>query len=141
MKITSYLIFNGEAEDAANFYADALSGRIENLSRYNRIPPMKGMPPIDELNADLIMHCCINFEGGSISVADTLPNDPRDFGNCGHMLTLSCSSAAQAEAVWAKLNAGAIAINCPLGETFYAKLYGEVIDKFDVLWAVMYEEA
>ena len=141
MKITSYLVFNGQAEEAAGFYADVLGGRIENLYRFSQMPPVEGMPPIPDDCKQWIMHSCIDFPGGSMSVADTLPSDPRDFGNGGHILTLSCDSAAQAEAAWAKLTAGAQKISCPLQETFYAKLYGEVVDRFGVLWAVMYEEA
>ncbi len=141
MRITSYLFFNGQAEEAANFYAEALGGSVENLYRYEQMPPMDGMPPIPAECSQWIMHCCIDFPGGSMSVADTLPNDPRDFGSHAHVLTLSCDSEAQAEAFWAKLTADAQKINCPMQETFFAKLYGEAIDKFGVLWAVMYEEA
>ncbi len=75
-----------------------------------------------------------------MSLADTLPDDPRNFGNGGHMLTLSCDSIEQAEKAYNKLCSGALKINCELGETFYAKRYGEVVDRFGVLWAVMYEE-
>jgi PhnB protein len=74
-----------------------------------------------------------------MSVADTLPSDPRSFGNGGHVLTLSVDSVAEAETAWARLTAGARKINCPLAEAFFAKRYGEVTDRFGVLWAVMYE--
>ena len=39
MKLTSYLVFNGQAEEAANFYADVLGGKIDNLYRYESMPP------------------------------------------------------------------------------------------------------
>jgi PhnB protein len=141
MKITSYLFFNGQAEEAARFYADLLGGTLENLYRYWDMPPMEGMPPIPDECKELVMHCCIAFPGGTMSVADTLPSDARTFGNGGHMLTLACESVAQAEEAYGKLSADAQKINCPLGESFFAKRYGEVIDRFGVLWAIMYEEA
>ncbi len=140
MNITSYLIFNGQAEEAAGFYADLTGGTIENLYRYWDTPHMEGMPAVPEDSKDKIMHCCIVFPGGSMSLADTLPSDPRNFGNGGHILTLSCDSAGQAEEAYGKLCAGAQKINCELGETFWAKRYGEVVDRYGVLWAVMYEE-
>ena len=80
MNITSYLIFNGQAEEAANFYADALGGKVENLYRYDSMPPQPDMPVPDDFKQK-ILHCCISFPGGSMSAADTLPNDPRNFGN------------------------------------------------------------
>ena len=139
MKITSYLMFNGQAEEAANFYVGALGGSIENLYRYNQMPPSEGESPYPAECAEWIMHCCVDFPGGSMSVADAPPFDPRSFGNGGHILTLSVDSAEQARAVWARLADGAQKIDCPLAEAFWAKLYGEVVDRFGVRWAVMYE--
>jgi PhnB protein len=140
MKITSYLMFNGEAEEAANFYVGVLGGKIGDLYRYSEMPPMSGC----EVPADYVQkvgHCCISFPGGSMALADTLPSDPRTFGNGGHILTLSCDSAAQAEEIYAKLVADARKINVELDEVFFAERYGEVVDRYGVLWAVMFEKA
>lgn len=139
MKLTSYLVFNGVAEEAAGFYANALGGKIENIFRYDSMPATPEMPVPDECK-QLILHCCIGFPGGSMSVADTLPHDKRNFGNKGHMLTLDCDSIAQAEEVYAKISAGAQKIECELGEAFFAKRYAEVLDRYGVLWAIMFSE-
>lgn len=140
MNLTSYLVFNGQAEEAANFYAEALGGKIENLYRYDSLPAESGMPEVPQDYKQKILHCCINFPGGSMSVADTIPNDPRNFGNGGHMLTLCCESIAQTEQVYAKLSVGAQKIQCELAEAFFAKRYSEVVDRYGVLWAIMFEE-
>jgi Uncharacterized protein conserved in bacteria len=139
MTLTSYLIFNGQAEDAANFYADLLSGKIENLYRYDSMPVEPGMPEIPSDFKEKILHCCIEFSGGSMSVADTMPNEERSFGK-GHMLTLMCDSIAQIEEVYAKLCVNAQSVQCELAEAFFAKRYAEVVDRFGVLWALLYEE-
>lgn len=138
MNLTSYLVFNGEAEEAAHLYANVLNGNIENLYRYESMPPSPEMTVPEECK-QLIMHCCILFPGGSMSVADTLPHDKRDFGNKGHVLTLNCDSIVQAEEVYAKLSADAQKIECELGEAFFAKRYAEVVDRYGVLWAIIYE--
>lgn len=137
MKLTSYLIFNGQAEEAANFYAGVLGGKIENLYRYEGMPPCPEMPVPDECK-QMVIHCCIVFPGGSMSVADSLPHDKRDFGNKGHMLTLHCDSIAHAEEVYAKLSKDAQEIVCELGEAFFATRYAEVVDRYGVLWAVIF---
>ena len=141
MKITSYLIFNGQAEDAANFYADLLEGKIGDIYRYDSMPPQSGMPEVTDDFKQKIMHCCIVYPGGSMAVSDTLPNDPRNFGNGGHMLTLACDSIAQTEKIYAKLCVDAQKIQCELAEVFWAKRYAEVVDRYGVLWALMYEES
>lgn len=139
MKLTSYLIFNGQAEEAANFYAEVLGGKIGDIYRYNSMPPTPEMS-VPEDCMQMILHCCIAFPGGSMAVADTLPSDARDFGNRGHMLTLNCDSVAQVEEVYTKLCVGSQKIQCELGEVFFAKRYAEVVDRFGVLWAIMHAE-
>ena len=79
MKLTSYLVFNGQAEEAANFYADVLGGKIDNLYRYESMPPTPEMPVPEECK-QMILHCCIAFPGGSMAMADSLPHDKRNFG-------------------------------------------------------------
>ena len=140
MKLTSYLIFNGQAEEAANFYADLLGGKIGDLYRYDSMPAQPDMPETPDEFKQKIMHCCISFPGGSMAFADTLPNDERNFGNGGHMLTLQCDSIVQTEEVYSKLCIGAQKIPCEISETFFAKRYAEVVDRYGILWALLYEE-
>jgi PhnB protein len=131
-------MFNGQAEEAANFYAAELGGTVENLYRYKDMPPMPGYEvPVGY--GHKIGHACLAFSGGTMSVADTLPADPRTFGSGGHMLTLNCDSVEQAEGAFAALSKEAQKITCPMQEVFYAKRYGELVDRFGVLWAVMFE--
>ena len=72
MKLTSYLVFNGQAEEAANFYADVLGGKIDNLYRYESMPPTPEIQVPEECK-QMILHCCIAFPGGSMAMADSLP--------------------------------------------------------------------
>lgn len=139
MKITSYLMFEGQAEEAAGFYADLLGGKVENLYRYSQWPPSPDAPKVPEEYKEKIMHCCVVFPGGAMSVADTLPGHSRSLGDGGHVLTLSCDSIEQAEQVYARLAKWARKIPCEMGEVFYAKRYGEVMDKYGVLWAILFE--
>ena len=142
MKISPSLIFDGQAEEAANFYADALGGRVAHFHRYADFPPMEDMPPLPEEYKQRVGHCCIEsdrFPGGTMNIADTVLSDTFVAGN-NQMLTLSVDSTAEAEDVWTKLSVGAQKIMCPLQETFYAVLYGELLDRFGIQWAVMYEK-
>ena len=140
MKLTSYLIFNGQAEEAANFYAGVLGGKIENLYRYDTMPLQPGMPDVPEEFKQRILHCSIDFPGGEMSAADSLPGNETNFGKGGHMLTLMCDSITQTEEVYAKLSIDAQKIQCELSESFFAKRYAEIVDRYGILWAVMYEE-
>lgn len=133
MKLTPYLVFNGRAEEALNFYAGIFGGRIENLHRYDSIPDTA------DDQKQKILHACLLFDNGSLSAADTVPEDKADFGRLGHMLTLDFDCVTKIEEVYAKLCDGAQEIRCPLGEAFFAKRYAEVYDRFGVLWALYLE--
>ena len=133
MKLTPYLVFNGRAEEALKFYVYVLSGKIENQHRYDSIPD------IAEEHKQKILHACLLFDNGSMSVADTLPNDKADFGRLGHILTLAFDSVEAIESVYEKLCEGAQEIRCELTEAFFAKRYAEVYDRFGVLWALIVE--
>ncbi|NCC09086.1 MAG: VOC family protein [Bacteroidia bacterium] len=139
MKLTSYLFFNGQAEEAAHFYATVLGGQLGELYRYESMPAESGLPDVPEDCKQHVLHGSVFFSGGMLSVADTLPGDERRFGD-GGMLTLYCDSMAQIEEVYAKLSAGAQKISCELGEVYFAKRYAEITDRFGVLWALLYEE-
>jgi PhnB protein len=134
MKITPYLFFNGNAREAIEFYSDLLGVQPGNLCRYDEMPPMEGCDvPADF--GDKIGHCCLTY----LSVADTPPSDPRSFADGGQLLTISCDSMEQAGQLFEKLSRDARKITWPMGEVFFAKRYGEAIDRFGVLWGVMYE--
>lgn len=139
MTLYPYLNFNGQAEEAATLYATLLSGTIENLCRYNQMPPVEGMPPIPAEWANKLMHCCLTYPGGSLSLADMHPAMPATRGN-NIVLTMTCDSAEQTQKAWTILSEGALNIGYPLGEAFFAKLYGELTDRFGTSWAVMFEE-
>jgi PhnB protein len=141
MKISPYLMFNGEAEAAANFYASVLDGTIENLTRYGDFPPVEGAPALPAEYLQRIGHCCIaspHFPCGTLGISDTVMGDTLSFGN-GYMLTLSTDSVTKAETLWGRLSDGAQRIMSPLSEPFFAKRYGELTDRFGVQWAVMCE--
>lgn len=46
----------------------------------------------------------------------------------------------QAEEAYAKLIVDAQKIECELSEAFFAKRHAEVVDRFGVLWAIMFDE-
>jgi PhnB protein len=133
MKLTPYLVFNGIAQEALNFYAAILNGKIENLHRYET------MPDVPDHYKEKILHACLTFNNGSLSVADTCPNEKSDFGRNGHILTLDFDSITAIEEVYAKLCEDAQEIKCKLCETFFAKRFAELYDRFGVHWALIIE--
>lgn len=135
MKIKSYLSFNGNAEEALNFYAGVFNGTIGEIYRYGSCPGMES----SEEYKDKIAHSCLSFNDCTFSIADTMPDTKADFGSLGHTITVFCDTEEQLRDIYAKLSVGG-QIKCELCQPFYAKIYAEVIDKYGVFWALIIEE-
>lgn len=134
MKIKPYLSFNGNAEEALNFYAGVFNGTISEIVRYEEYKEMES--PVEY--KDKIIHSDLDFNGCSVSMADLLPDTKANFGSLGHTITVFCDTEQQLKDIYAKLAVGG-QIKCDLCQPPYAKLYAEVIDKFGVLWALIIE--
>ncbi len=134
MKIKSYLSFNGNAEEALNFYAGVFNGTVGEIYRYGQYQEMESPPEYK----DKIIHSCLTFNACTISIADTMPGTKADFGSLGHTITVFCDTEEQLKDIYTKLAVGG-EIKCELCEPSWAKLYAEIIDKFGVLWALIIE--
>jgi PhnB protein len=51
-----YLNFNGNCEEAFNFYKSALGGEFQYIGRFKDMPPQEGQPPMSEEMGNRIMH-------------------------------------------------------------------------------------
>lgn len=60
MKIVPYLTFDGNAEEALNFYSKALGGEVKFIQRFGESPM-----PFDEPDKHKIMHATFVFSEAS----------------------------------------------------------------------------
>ena len=75
MQIESYLFFNGDCEDALNFYAQALGGQVTALMRYEGSPMDNAELPANWKQK--IMHANFEAEGSKFMASDGMPGQPR----------------------------------------------------------------
>lgn len=135
MKIKPYLTFNGNAEDALNFYIKVFNASVDELCRYKDYEGFNDNP----LFQDKIIHSNLNFNNCTISLADAMPGINTNFGNMGYTITIFCDSEQQIRDIYSKLSVSG-EIKCELSTPCYAKLYAEIIDKFGVSWALIIEK-
>lgn len=135
MKLNTYLHFKDNCEEALNFYAKALGGKIAFMLRYNE------SPAANECGKDMgpkIMHGRIVI-GDYVIMASDCPPDryqtPAGFG-----ISVNVDSAKEAEQYFAALSEKAKAIVMPMGETFWADRFGMLVDQFGVSWMVNCEK-
>jgi len=129
MKVIPHLHFNGQCEEAFNLYARVLGGNA-NFFRYEG-SPAAGMAP--EGWANKVMHASVNFGSERIYGADVPPQyfrQPQGFAVC-----IETDDVAKAEAIFNALAEGA-SVKMPFAETFWAKRYGDLTDRFGTEWMI-----
>ena len=131
MQIQPYLFFEGRTEEALEFYKGKLGAQVEFLMRYKDNPDPKYNPPN---SGEKVMHSCFRVGDTQVMASD---------GNCsgkpsfqGFSLTFNAKDEADAKRRFNALAEGG-QVNLPLSETFFAKSFGMVADRFGLTWMVM----
>ncbi|MCL7715318.1 VOC family protein [Stenotrophomonas mori] len=134
MKLIPFLGFNGDTHEAMAFYARALGGKVVSEMHYSDMPPESGMdgdgcggfmPPPDH-----VAHCQVEAGGAVLMGADGTQR-----GEGGITITVDVESVDDAERIFAALAEGG-QVQVPLGETFWARRWGMLVDRYGKPWMV-----
>ena len=130
--LVPYLNFAGNCNEAMNFYKDCLDAKLE-IQTAAQSPMAEQMPPGMK---DFVLHA--RLEKGNIIL---MASDAKDKNMTrGDMLTLmvQCDTEEEIKVYFANLSAGG-KVNMPLAKQFWGATYGQVTDRYGVLWAFNYE--
>jgi PhnB protein len=130
MNLSTYVTFAGTCEEAFKFYAQHLGGTIDMMTTYDSAPA--GMRPNDDWDKK-IMHGSMTIGGTILMGMDASPAMYQK--SQGFYVSLSVASVEEAEKAWAALSEGG-QIRMPLAESFFAKRFGMVADKFGIPWMI-----
>jgi len=131
MAITPYLFFDGRCEEAITFYKKALGAEVQMLMRFKEGPDQNMCAPGNE---EKIMHACVKVGGMPVMMSDGRAQMQPKFE--GFALSLDAKDEADAERLFAALADGG-KVQMPLTETFFAKRFGMVADRFGVGWMLL----
>ena len=130
-----YLMFNGNCEEAVEFYRKAIGANVEMMMRFKDSPepPPPGMAPPNWDNK--VMHTSFRVGGTMVMASDGCgcPEDKKGFN--GFSLSLAVHSEAEADRYFNALAEGG-KINMPLGKTFWSPRFGMLEDRFGIGWMI-----
>ncbi|MBV8093988.1 MAG: VOC family protein [Acetobacteraceae bacterium] len=126
-----YLAFNGSCTDAMRFYAEVLGGKLSIMT--NRRSPFADRCPPEHL--DRVMYAQLELEDGVSLYAGDRPPDMPYQGIHGISIALNYDSAEKAQQVFDALATGGT-VTMPFSETFWARKFGMVTDRFGCHWMV-----
>lgn len=132
-----YLNFQGNTEEAFNFYRKVFGGEFVSLIRFRDFPDNSMGVADNEL--DKIAHIALPLGPHNLLMAtDAVTSWGRPFLRGNHSyINLEVESAEEAEQIFNSLEEGG-SVEMPLQQTEWAERYGICVDKFGVQWMVNY---
>lgn len=137
--VNTYLNFNGNCEDAFNFYKSVFGGEFTYIGRFGEMPPQEGMPPMNEADKNKIMHVGLPIGSTVLMGSDTGGEWAPTFlqGN-NFSVNINPESKEEADKIFNGLSAGG-QVTMPMADTFWGAYFGMFTDKFGVNWMVNFE--
>jgi PhnB protein len=133
--ITPYLVFNGDCQDAMDFYRSVFPCDEPKIMNYGDYMPEGSKTP-PELLRTWILHGELTICGTNVWFADEAT--PYIKGD-SIRLSASVPTGKDAEAIFDALCVGGT-VSLPPTETFYSVFHAAVTDKFGISWNVVAEE-
>ncbi|MGA1984514.1 MAG: VOC family protein [Acidobacteriaceae bacterium] len=133
MKLNTYLNFGGNCEEAFKFYEKHLGGKTTGIFRWSQMPDAAMHTPPGMENK--VLHGRLEIGETHLLAADVPGAEPIRSA----YLTLTVDSSQEAERIFSALSEGG-QVTMKMEETFFAHRFGQVRDKFGVLWMIIHEK-
>ncbi|WP_438449069.1 VOC family protein [Gorillibacterium sp. sgz5001074] len=136
MSAITYLNFDGVAEQAIDFYSEALQATVVKKVKFGDLPQNPSYP-LPENECNMIMESSIEFAGGKIMMSDVLPSMKSVTGELvkgnNVWISLVYEDKQKLEVYFNHLSVGGHVI-MPLSNTPWSSCFGMLVDKFGVCW-------
>ena len=136
-RLHPYLNFDGNAQEAMDFYRKAFGGGFSSVVRFREFP-MEGVTISDE-DKDKLMHIALPIGDDHVLMAsDTLPSLGQKLvqGNNAY-IAIFPSDRDEADRLFAALSEGGD-IEMPIADQAWGDYFGSFKDRFGVMWMVDY---
>jgi PhnB protein len=135
--INPYINFNGNAEEAFNFYKSVFGGEFSSISRFKDLASPDF--PVSDDEVDKIMHIALpigtnNLMGNDVpkSMGTTNENENRS------KISVNTESKEEADNIFNKLSEGAT-VEFPIGDSPWGSYFGMLRDKYGIEWMVDFD--
>jgi PhnB protein len=133
MKLYTYLNYGGNCRAAFEFYVEHLGAQITELTTYAELPDASQIPAEWR---DAVVHARLALGDTLVLGADVQPDRFQPMRSA--YLTLMLDTSAEAERLYALLTEGG-QIFMRMEETFFAKRFAMLRDRFGTSWMLLHE--
>jgi PhnB protein len=135
--INPHINFNGNAEEAFNFYKSVFGGEFAKIMRFKDLTSAEF--PVPEHEANKIMHIALPI-GNSVLLANDVPeilgrtneNENRS------KIVISAESKEEADKLFNGLSAGG-QVEMPISDSPWGSYFGMFRDKYGIEWMVDFD--
>lgn len=138
-RIDPHINFNGNAEEAFNFYKSAFGGEFKQIVRFKDIASAEY--PVDKAEENKIMHIALSI-GSNLLMGNDVPavlgttneNENRS------KISITAESREEADKIYNVLSVGG-AVEFPMGDSPWGSYFGMFRDKYGIEWMIDYTPA
>jgi PhnB protein len=134
MQLNAYLMFSGQCEEAFKFYERCLGAKIAVMMTYGESPAAKQTAPDRQKQ---VLHARL-MVGDQVLMGSDAPPD-RFKAPQGFFVSVSVQEPGEADRVFEALSERGNVV-MPIQETFWARRFGMVVDRFGTPWMVNCEK-
>lgn len=137
LKLNPYLNFDGNAEEAFNFYKSVFGGEFAGgIMRMNSAPGTEGLPDDEK---ERVMHVSLPLDNNqTLMASDIVPSMGHKLNRGNNVyLSLHPDSKEEADRLFNALAEGGT-VEMPMEDQFWGDYFGSLVDKFGIGWMVNY---
>ncbi len=137
--INVYLTFDGNCEEAFNYYRDVFEVEFTMINRFKDMPPQNGTK-IPDADAEKIMHVSLPISDETVLMGCDVGGEwLKDFvkGN-NFSISIEADSKIDADRYFDMLSMDGEVV-MPMDTTFWGSYFGMLTDQFGINWMVSFE--
>lgn len=135
--INPYINFNGNAEEAFNFYKSVFGGEFATIVRFKDLSSSEFQ--VAEKEANKIMHIALPI-GNNILMGNDVPEFMGQVNENEHRskISISAESKDEADKLYNGLSSGG-KVEMPIGDSPWGTYFGMFRDKYGIEWMIDYD--
>ena len=134
--VNPYLNFDGNTEEAFNFYKSVFETDFAMIMRFKDVPSEYQM---SESEGQKIMHIALPIGKGTVLMGSDVPEKMgKVVVGTNVYMTLSADSKEEADKLFNGLSNGG-QVTMPMSQAFWGAYFGMFKDKFGVQWMISYD--
>ena len=136
-QINPHINFNGNAEEAFNFYKSVFGGEFAMIIRFKEMSSAEF--PIAEKEANKIMHIALPI-GKNVLMANDVPESLGRVNENENRskISVSAESREEADKIYSGLSVGG-AIEMPIGDSPWGSYFAMFRDKYGIEWMIDFD--